>query len=56
MRKLLSITFIAATAITAAAKNQPYITRVLEYCPAPGQFINTLPVARIVKSKEMSPN
>ncbi len=27
--------------------NHPWLTRVFEYRPAPGQFINTLPVARI---------
>ncbi len=27
--------------------NHPWLTRVYEYRPAPGQFINTLPVARV---------
>lgn len=31
------------TALAVGAKNQPYITRVWEYCPAPGQFINVAP-------------
>ena len=34
---------MATMALIATAQNKPYITRVLEYCPAPGQFINTAP-------------
>lgn len=34
---------MATMALLATAQNKPYITRVLEYCPAPGQFINTAP-------------
>lgn len=34
------------TALTLWA-NHPWLTRVYEYRPAPGQFINTLPVARV---------
>lgn len=35
------------TAALAMWANHPWLTRVFEYRPAPGQFINTLPVARI---------
>ncbi|MCQ2347338.1 MAG: PKD domain-containing protein, partial [Paludibacteraceae bacterium] len=31
--------------IGSASANSPYIHRVYEYCPAPGQFINTMPAA-----------
>ncbi len=34
---------MAVAALLATAQNKPYITRVLEYCPAPGQFINVAP-------------
>jgi len=34
------------TALTVWA-NHPWLTRVYEYRPAPGQFVNTLPVARV---------
>lgn len=45
MNKICFILLSAAslTALQAAAVS-PYITRVYDYCPAPGQFVNTLPV------------
>ena len=33
----------ALTAVTFAYAQSPYIARVWEYCPAPGQFVNELP-------------
>lgn len=27
--------------------NHPWLTRVYQYCPAPGQFINTMPLCRV---------
>lgn len=41
---------VAVLAITTALSvwaNHPWLTRVYEYRPAPGQFINTLPVCRV---------
>ena len=42
---------LAAMALMVAlslwADNRPWLTRVYEYRPAPGQFVNTLPVARV---------
>ena len=40
-KPILLILLSAATSLLHA--NTPYITRVYEYTPAPGQFINTLP-------------
>ncbi len=36
---------VAATATMSllACANNPYISKVYEYVPAPGQFINTMP-------------
>ncbi len=42
MKRIFTCLFLAV-ALVATAQNKPYITRVLEYCPAPGQFINTAP-------------
>lgn len=42
MRKYLLITALAAGAAAASAQS-PYIAKVWEYTPAPGQFTNTLP-------------
>ena len=43
---MLVTAFAAMTVLTMWA-NHPWLTRVYEYRPAPGQFINTLPLARI---------
>ncbi|MBR6431776.1 MAG: hypothetical protein IKS64_02895, partial [Muribaculaceae bacterium] len=40
-RLLLLILMIAG--LTAVAGNSPYIARVYDYLPAPGQFVNTMP-------------
>ena len=37
---------VLMTAMTVMA-NHPWLTRVYQYRPAPGQFINTMPVARV---------
>ena len=42
MKKFLLHSLIAVLAITASAANSPYIARVYDYLPAPGQFINTV--------------
>ena len=49
MKKLRNITVILLVLVTAVAMwaNHPWLTRVYEYRPAPGQFINTMPIARV---------
>jgi len=46
VRNILVSAFATMTVLTMWG-NHPWLTRVFEYRPAPGQFINTLPVARI---------
>lgn len=46
MRNILLVTIAVLTALTTWG-NHPWLTRVYKYRPAPGQFINTLPVARV---------
>lgn len=41
--KNIIISIITLLAIQAQAQNKSYITKVLEYVPAPGQFVNVLP-------------
>ena len=43
MKKSLLIAFVAVAALTAGADNSPYIARVYDYLPAPGQFMNQSP-------------
>ena len=43
----LVLALLALTTTIALWANHPWLTHVYEYRPAPGQFINTLPVARI---------
>lgn len=43
---MLVTAFAAMTVLTMWA-NHPWLTRVYEYRPAPGQFINALPLARV---------
>ena len=47
--KKLRIAALALLGVTVASMwaNHPWLTRVYEYRPAPGQFINTMPVARV---------
>lgn len=42
-RKMLFLMVLSVFALSKAETNSPYITRVFEFTPAPGQFINTLP-------------
>ena len=44
---------IVALALTMWA-NHPWLTRVYEYRPAPGQFINTMPIAAGLPSVAIS--
>lgn len=43
MKKTLLFTFAAALAVSEAQAVSPYISRVYEYRPAPGQFVNEAP-------------
>ena len=43
MRRHFYIAALLCTALSLHAQPSPYISRVWEYCPAPGQFINTMP-------------
>ncbi len=42
MRKLF-LTLAAMLALSAVAKNEPFLTKVYDLMPAPGQFVNALP-------------
>ena len=46
LRYLLLVSVAMLMALTTLA-NHPWLSRVYEYRPAPGQFINTMPVARL---------
>ena len=44
MKKIFYIAMISVVvALPLMAQNSPYLTRVYEYVPAPGQFVNVLP-------------
>ena len=45
-RFFMALALVGTAALTLWA-NHPWLTRVYEYRPAPGQFINTLPVCRV---------
>ena len=47
MKKNLLIAVTMALTAISALGNHPWISRVFEYRPAPGQFVNTMPVARV---------
>ena len=47
MRKTILALLAVMTALSVWGDRHPWLTRVYEYRPAPGQFINTLPVARV---------
>lgn len=40
---MLVLTHVGITSVSAQSLNSPYINKVYEYRPAPGQFINTMP-------------
>ena len=46
-RIILALFLAVMTALSVWGDRHPWLTRVYEYRPAPGQFINTLPVARV---------
>lgn len=43
-KQLLTLALSALSISIATAQNTAYLTKVLEYCPAPGQFIHELPL------------
>ena len=43
MRRFLLISIVVMMAAAAVADNSPYIARVYDYLPAPGQFVNVFP-------------
>ena len=44
MKKAIFTVAVSSMLATVAwAQNQPYITRVYDFQPAPGQFVNTMP-------------
>ena len=43
MKKTLLLALATMAAMTASASNSPYISRVYDYLPAPGQFVNVFP-------------
>jgi len=47
MRNILLTIVVALMAVTSWGDNRPWLSRVYEYHPAPGQFVNTLPIARM---------
>lgn len=49
MRYFVAIIFAVITAFTMWS-NHPWLTRVYDYRPAPGQFVNTMPVYRVGES------
>ena len=53
MRKLLiTLVIMSLAALMLTAQNKAYITRVLDYSPAPGQFINKLPVYNVGEPRD----
>ena len=46
-RNYLLLMLALTTVLTLWGDNKPWLTRVYEYRPAPGQFVNTMPVARV---------
>jgi len=42
-KRLLNLSLLSFLPFVFALGNSPYIKRVFEYAPAPGQFVNTLP-------------
>ena len=43
MKKSLLLALAMMAALAAGAGNSPYIARVYDYLPAPGQFVNVFP-------------
>ena len=52
MMKKLFLTLTVMLALSAMAKNEPFLTKVYDFMPAPGQFVNTMPDAEAGDTKE----
>jgi len=52
MKRSSLLLLLAALVLTAVAQNKPYITKVYDFMPAPGQFINELPIVDDPISKD----
>ena len=52
MRRTLLTAFVLALVVTINAQNKPYITKIYDFVPAPGQFINNTPYVEEPVSKD----
>lgn len=52
MMKKIFLTLTVMLALSAMAKNEPFLTRVYDFMPAPGQFVNTIPEVNVGDTKE----
>lgn len=52
MMKKLFLTLTVMLALSAMAKNESFLTKVYDFMPAPGQFVNTMPDAEAGDAKE----
>ena len=43
MKKTLLLSLAVVSMLAANASNSPYIARVYDFLPAPGQFVNSMP-------------
>lgn len=50
--KKLFLTLTVMLALSAMAKNEPFLTKVYDFMPAPGQFVNTIPEVNVGDTKE----
>jgi len=53
MKRLFIIFILTTAAWSLAFAQSPYIDKVYEFCPAPGQFINTMPMCRPTENAEI---
>lgn len=47
----LMLVLVALTSPYAIAKNEPFLTKVYDFLPAPGQLVNTIPTAEVGDTK-----
>ncbi|MBO4723470.1 MAG: dockerin type I repeat-containing protein [Muribaculaceae bacterium] len=52
MRKSILLLLIMMAAFSVKAENKPYITKIYDFMPAPGQFINNIPYVEEPVSKD----
>lgn len=51
MKKIFMAAFAASMSLCALAGNEPFLTKVYDFMPAPGQFVNSLPQAKAGDTK-----